>query len=175
MAGTVMSEHTVHLLNPIGIIVFLVLWIAFSRCAHLLLMLLRHERLLGWAIGPLGITLLTLHEPSLLVIWLNVLIPALVSGIAVYIGLFTTISPLMLPHRPLIEVGCIIVGILLTSTGDILSAVWDTRFPLWGEVRILRTIHLLRATWARIHFTPFGLSYLSNQFGFQSADTLNVF
>lgn len=174
MVGTAMSGHSVHMLNPVGILVFLVLWIILSRCAHILLFLLRHQRLLGWAIGPLGITLLTLHEPSLFIIWLNVLIPAIVSGITVYVGLFTTISPFMLPHRPLIEAACVIVGILLTSTGDILAAVWDTRFPLWGEVRILRTIHLLRATWARIHLTPFGLSYLSNQFGLQPADTLKA-
>lgn len=175
MVGTAISGHSTHMLNPIGIIVFLVLWIALSRCAHLLLVLFRHGRLLGWAIGPLGVTLLTLHEPSLFYIWLNVLIPALVSAIAVYVGLFTTLSPLMLPHRPLIEAACIVIGILLTSTGDFLTAVWDTRFPLWGEVRILRTIHILRATWAKIHLTPFGMSYLSSQFGFQPADILKVF
>lgn len=174
MADTATSVHSVQMLNPIGILVFLALWIALSRCTHILLTLLRHERLLGWAIGPLGITLLTLREPSLFSIWLNVLIPALVSGVVVYIGLFTALSPFMLPHGPVIEVVCVVVGMVLTSAGDILAALWDTRYPLWGEVRILRTIHLLRATWARIHLTPFGMSYLSKQFGFQPADILKV-
>jgi hypothetical protein len=164
-----------HPVNSLAVVAFLILWLVLVRCAHLLLTLVRHRRLIGWAIGPLGLTLLTLHEPSLFYIWLNVLIPALVSGIVVYIGLFTTLSPFTLPHVPLLQVMCVLAGMLITGTGDVIAAFWNTRYPLWGEVRILRTIHLLRGTWTRIHLTPFGIAYLSNQFGFQATDLLKVF
>ena len=172
MVGTLTHAHITHPVNTLAVVAFLVLWLVLVRCAHLLLTLLRHQRLIGWAIGPLGLTLLTLHEPSLFSIWLNVLIPALVSGIVVYIGLFTTLSPLTLPHWPVLEVLCVLAGMLITSMGDIIAALWNTRYPLWGEVRILRTLYLLRSTWTKIHLTPFGMSYLSNQFGFQATDVL---
>ena len=68
----------------------------------------------------------------------------------------------------------IVCGVLLTSTLDIVNAFRDVRHPLWGEARILRTILLLRATWTKVHFTPFGHMYLSDHFGFSSADLLQV-
>lgn len=165
---------TIHVLHPVGVVIFLVLWITFFKGTHVLLTLLRHEPLIGWAIGPLGITLMSLYEPSLLYIWLDVLFPALISGGMLYVGLFTSLSPLSLSHRPLFETIVIAVGVLLTSTGDVVNALRDLRYPLWGEARILRSIQGLRATWARIHFTPFGCSYLSDHFGFTPTDLLQV-
>ncbi|HEY4383705.1 MAG TPA: hypothetical protein VGN34_04390 [Ktedonobacteraceae bacterium] len=164
----------VHMANLPGLILFLVLWIVLFRCAHILVMLLRRAPLLGWAIGPLGITFMVLHEPSALSIWLDVLIPALVSAGALYVGLFTPLSPLPLLHDPFVEVLLICFGVFITSTGDVINAFHDLRYPLWGEVRVLRTIQLLQATAARIHFTRFGNSYLVDHFGSKPPDLLRV-
>ena len=164
----------IHLVNIPGLILFLVLWMLLFRCAHILIMMLRRAPLLGWAIGPLGITFMTLHEPSALAIWLDVFLPALVSGVVLYVGLFTSLSPLPLLHHPILEVLLICFGVLITSTGDVVNALNDLRYPLWGEVRVLRTIQLLQATAARIHFTPFGYSYLRDHFGSNPTDLLRV-
>ncbi len=163
-----------HLINLRGLLLFLVLWILLFRSAHILVMLLRRAPLLGWAIGPLGLTFMTLHEPSALSIWLDVFLPALVSGAVLSVGLFTSLSPLPLIHSPLFNVLLICIGILITSTGDLLNALNDLRYPLWGEARVLRTIQFLQATAARIHFTPFGYSYLVDHFGSNPADLLRV-
>ena len=115
-----------------------------------------------------------LHEPSTLYIWLNVLFPALVSAAILYIGLFTSLAFISIPRHPLVEVVVITLGVLLTSTADFINALRDVRYPLWGEARILRSIQFLRASWATIHFTPFGLSYLRDRFGSNPTDLLQV-
>jgi hypothetical protein len=166
----------IHVTNILGLIGFLVLWIVLFECTHMLVSLLRHDPLIGWAIGPLGVTTLFLREPSPFYILLNVLLPALVSGGVLYVGLFTSLpSALVLPHHLLVEVIVVVVGVLLTSTGDVVNALRDLRYPLWGEARILCSLQFLRASWASIHFTPFGLSYLRDHFGSSPSELLQVF
>jgi hypothetical protein len=136
---------------------------------------LRNEPLIGWAVGPLGVSTLYLSEPSTLFILFNAIFPALVSACVLYIGLFTFLpSPIVLPRTPLVEILVIALGVLLTSMGDFLDALRDLRYPLWGEARILRSIQLLRASWTTIHFTPFGLSYLRDHFGSNPTDLLQA-
>ena len=154
----------IHVTNLWGVCILFVLWIVLFRSTHLLVMLIRREPLIGWAVGPLGVTLMVLHEPSTLRIWLDVVGPALVSGSVLYVGLFTSLSPITFPQHPFVTVLVITCGVLITSAGDFVNALRDLRHPLWGEARILRSIQLLRATWAKIHFTPFGHSYLSDHF-----------
>ena len=166
---------SIHIFNPLGLVVLLILWIVLFKGAHILLPLLRHDPLIGWAVGPLGVTIMSLHEPSLFYIWLDVLCPACISGGVLYIGLFTRFAPLSLPHFPLVQILTVACGVLLTSTLDVVNAFRDVRHPLWGEARILRTILLFRVTWAKVHFTSFGQSYLSNHFGFSPTDLLQVF
>jgi hypothetical protein len=165
---------SIHVTNLLSLVVFLVLWMILFECAHVLVTLLRHGPLIAWAVGPWGVTVMFLQEPSTLYIWLNVLFPALVSGFVVYIGFFTSLAPIAIPHYPLIEGIVIAVGVLLTSMVDFVNALRDVRYPLWGEARILRSIQLLRASWASIHFTPFGLSYLRDHFGSNPTDLLQV-
>ena len=173
MTGLIASS--IHIVNPIGLVVLLVLWIVLFKCTHVLLALLRHDPLIGWAVGPLGITIMSLHEPSLFYIWLDVLFPACISGGVLSIGLFTRLTPISFPHYPLIQILVVTCGIFLTSTLDVVNALRDVRHPLWGEARILRTILLFRITWTKVHFTSFGQNYLSTHFGFSPTDLLQVF
>ncbi|GAC1392558.1 MAG: hypothetical protein NVS4B11_25720 [Ktedonobacteraceae bacterium] len=166
---------SVHILNPVGLVVLLILWIVLFKCTHVLLPLLRHDPLIGWAVGPLGVTFMSLHEPSLLYIWLDVLCPACISGGVLYIGLFTRLAPASLSPHPLAQILTIACGVLLTSTADVVNALRDVRHPLWGEARILRNILLFRATWTKVHFTPFGHTYLNDHFGFSPMDLLQAF
>src|SRR5450432_519161 len=78
--------HSLHGINVPGLVLLLLLWILLLKGAHLLVMLLRRDPLVGWAIGPLGITIMFAHEPSILFIWLSLLSPAIVSGSVLYVG-----------------------------------------------------------------------------------------
>jgi hypothetical protein len=162
----------IHVTNAFRLVGLLLLWIALFEGSHLLLSLLRNEPLIGWAVSPLGFTPLYLREPSIFYILLNVFFPALVSGFVLYINLFTSITPISIPDEPFTGVLVIALGILITSTGDFINALRDLVYPLWGEARILRNIQILRSSWASIHFTPFGSSYLREQFGSNPADLL---
>ncbi len=150
------------------------MWIILFECAHVLVTLLRNGPLIGWAVSPLGVTVMYLYEPSTLYIWLNVLFPAFVSSLVLYVGLFTSLAPVAIPHQPLITVLVISLGVLLSSSIDFFNALRDLRHPLWGEARILRSIQYLRASWSAIHFTPFGLTYLRDRFGSSPTDLLQA-
>lgn len=169
------ASMNIHVTSIPGLVGFLVLWIVLFECAKLLAMVLRSDPLIGWAIGPLGISTLFLSEPSVVFIVFNALFPALVSGSTLYIGLFSAVSgPIILPHQPLIIIFVIVLGVLITSGGDFLNALRDLRYPLWGEARILRSIQFLRASWATIHFTSFGLVYLREHFGSNPRELLQA-
>src|SRR5437764_15242098 len=85
--------------NLLSLVVFLVLWIVLFECAHVLVTMLRHGPLIGWAVGPLGVTVMLVQEPSTLFLWLNVLFPALVSPFVLYFGLSPSLSPISIPNR----------------------------------------------------------------------------
>ncbi len=158
-----------------GLVGYVVLWFVLVKCARMLAAVRRNDPLIGWAVGPLGVSTLYLSEPSPIFILFNALFPAAVSACVLYIGLFTALpSPIVIPHHAFIETLVIVCGVLLTSTGDFLDALRDLRYPLWGEARILQSIQFLRASWATIHFTPFGLSYLRDHFGSNPADLLQA-
>jgi len=160
--------------NPVGLVVFLVLWIALYKLSHILVMLWRREPLIGWAVGPFGIKLMALREPSLLSIWLDVLFPACVSCGVLFIAFFTSISPITFPNNPLVKFFVIVCGVLITSIADLRNALQDLRYPLWGEARVLRMMQALHMTWTRIHFTPFGQTYLRKHFGTNPAEILQI-
>ncbi len=173
MPGTIASLHVTSIPGLVG---FVLLWFVLVECARMLVRVLRNEPLIGWAVGPLGVSTLYLSEPSPLFILFSVLLPAGVSAFVLYVGLFTSLpSPTVLPHTALVEILVVVGGVILTSTGDFVDALRDLRYPLWGEARILRSIQLLRASWATIHFTPFGLSYLRDHFDSNPTDILRAF
>ncbi len=173
MPSTIASIHVTSIPGLVG---YVILWILLFESARMLATVMRNDQLIGWAVGPLGVSTLFLSEPSPVFILFNVLFPAAVSACVLYFGLFTALpSPIVLPHDPLVEIVVIGGGVLLTSTGDFLDALRDLRYPLWGEARILRSIQFLRASWASIHFTPFGLSYLRDHFGSSPTELLQAF
>lgn len=170
------SMTGVHITNVLGFIGFLFAWIILYEIAKMLVIVLRNEPLIGWAIGPLGISTLFLSEPSAAFIIFSALFPALISGCVLYFGLFSTFpNPIVIPHHSFIEILVVTAGVLLTSTGDFLDALRDLRHPLWGEARILRSLQFMRASWATIHFTTFGLSYLRDHFDSTPTDILQAF
>jgi hypothetical protein len=178
MLATLTGLHVTELsvANILGLVAFLIVWIGLVECTKIVVVAVRNDPLIGWAIGPLGISTLFLCEPSPFFILLSVMLPALVSGAILYLGLFTNLpSPLSLPHYPLVIVAVIVGGVLVTNTRDVINALRDLRYPLWGEARVLCTLQRLRASCASIHFTPFGLSYLREHFGSSPTELLQAF
>ena len=168
-------HSNVQITSVLGLVGFVILWLALVECSKVLIALLKNEPLIGWAIGPLGITTLVLCEPATPFILFSAIFPAVISGCILYFGLFSALpSPLTLSHHLLIEILVIAAGVLFTSAGRILNALRDLRHPLWGEARFLRNIQFLRASCASIHFTSFGISYLRQQFGSNPTDLLQA-
>lgn len=175
MPSTVASNMHIHITNFFGLLGFVVLWLGLVECTKILIKAFRNDPLIGWSVGPLGVSTVFLCEPSARFVLFNALFPALVSGGILYLGLFTSLpSPLLLPHSALAIILALVIGILITSLGDWINALRDLRYPLWGEARILRNIQLLRSSWASIHFTPFGLSYLREHFGSNPTELLRA-
>lgn len=164
----------IHITNVLGLVVLLVLWIVLCELTHVLVLLWRHEPLVGWAVGPGGLTLMALREPSLFSLWLDVLCPVCVSISVLAIGLFTPLSPISFPNHPLLKLFVLTAGVIFTSIADVLNVLRDLRYPLWGDARILRTIQILRANWSRIHFTAFGHSYVRKHFGSNTSELLQI-
>lgn len=176
MPGIATGNMHVHITNLLGLVGFVLLWLGLVECAKLLLKAVRNDPLIGWAVGPFGISTLFLSTPSARFILLSTTFQTFVSCVILYLGLFTGLpSPLLLPHNALMVIFVLVCGALLTSLGDWITALRDLCFPLWGEARILRNIQSLRASWATIHFTPFGLSYLREHFGSNPAELWQAF
>jgi hypothetical protein len=135
---------------------------------------MRREPLIGWAVGPLGVTVMFLHEPSVFYACLDVLCPAVASGSFLYIGLYTSFSPVVFPDNSPVPALIICCGVVSMIVFNFMRVWQDARYPLWGEARVLRTIQKLRSSWASIHFTPFGHSYLLDHFGSNSTDLLQA-
>ncbi|HEX4206508.1 MAG TPA: hypothetical protein VHZ51_20375 [Ktedonobacteraceae bacterium] len=166
---------SIHVTSLFGVFVLLVIWVILFKCAHLLVMLLRGDPLIGWSIGPFGVTLMSVHKPSTFFTWFDVFCPAFVSIGTLYVGLSTSLSPVALPSNPLVKMLVIAIGVVVTSAKDVFSVFHDARHPLWGEARILRCIQWQHASWAKIHFTPFGNSYVNDHFCSSPTDLLQTF
>lgn len=175
MPGVTTSNMQMHITNLFGLVGFVVLWLGLVEGARILVNALRNDPLLGWAVGPLGVSALFLSEPSVRFLLISLIFPAFVSSGTLYLGLFSSLpSPLVLPHNLLFTIFTLVVGILITGVADWISALRDLRYPLWGEARVLRRIQALHTSWASIHFTPFGRSYLREHFGTNPTELLQA-
>ena len=165
---------SIHIYTVLEVFLLIILWLVLCECAHIVTRFLRREPLIGWAVGPLGVTVMFVHEPSLFYVCLDVLCPAIISGSFLYVTLYTEIGSLLFPHdssAPLLIVCC---AVPIVSVATFMRLWQDAHYPLWGEARVLRTIQKLRSSWASIHFTPFGCSYLLDHFGSNPADLLRA-
>ncbi len=87
-------HSSVHVTSVLGLIGFIVLWLALVECAKVLIVLLKNDPLIGWAIGPLGVTPLVLCEPTTFFILFNALFPAIYRAV-----FFSSASSVLCPAR----------------------------------------------------------------------------
>src|SRR5205085_7186069 len=89
---------SIHIYTVLEVFLLIILWLVLCECAHIVIRFLRREPLIGWAVGPLGVTVMFVHEPSLFYVCLDVLCPAIISGSFLYVTLYTEIGSLLFPH-----------------------------------------------------------------------------
>lgn len=125
----------IHIHNVLGVVLLIFLWLVVCEGTHVGVRLLRREPMLAWAIGPLGVKVMFLHEPSFFYACLDVLCPALVSGCVLSIGLYTTVSPVTFSHNPLMPTLIVVGGVVVVFVVNlILVSGWMLVIP-YGERR----------------------------------------
>ena len=85
MPGTIASLYVTSIPR---LVAYVLIWIILVECARILVRVYRNDPLVGWAVGPLGVSTLYLSEPSPVFILFNALFPAVVSAFVLYLGLF---------------------------------------------------------------------------------------
>jgi hypothetical protein len=164
----------IHVHNVLGVCLLLLIWLILCEAARIAIKFVCREPLIGWAVGPLGVTAVFLHKPSWLCACLDVLGPTLVSGSVLLVGLSASFSPVDLPVDSPVLPTIVVGGALSTCIVNVVRVWRDICYPLWGEARVLRTIQRLRSSYAAIYFTAYGNSYLQDHFRSNSTELLQV-
>ena len=117
------------------------------------------------AVNPVGVAVVFEDTPSRSYWAWQVVLPMLVTAVLSYIWLFVMVtSPSQLQAvfaaRGVVEALplTVVVMAVLTSAGDILGLVMETRRPVWGDDRILRDLRILRRVPSVVRFTAYGRS-----------------
>jgi hypothetical protein len=144
--------------------------VVFHELAHILVARAYGYRTVCVAVSPLAVGIVFLDQPIRRYWTLQVVVPMVVTAAVTYVGLVSlpitsTLAQSALPagwHWPLMFA----TGLaLLTSSGDMLSMLFESRRPLWGRDRIARDVRLLKRVGGMIRFTEFGSQYVMEQFG----------
>jgi hypothetical protein len=162
--------------HPAELTTVILLWILAYALTYLLVSSLRADPLIGWSIGPFGISTIFLREPSWPYRLLQLFLPAIVAALVMDLGLFHLTPPPIpsLPHTPAAEVPIAVLSGLAVSSGSIRRIVRDLRYPLWGEARMLHTLHHVRSLGGKVFFTAFGRIYVREAFGTTPQDFLQA-
>lgn len=115
------------------------------------------------AVNPIGVAVVFEDTPSPRYWGLQVLLPLAVTAVISYLWLYALASA-MAVVRPgfgaaeVIESLPLVVSMMavLTSGGDILGFIMESRRPVWGEDRIVRDLRILRRLPSLVYFTAYG-------------------
>jgi hypothetical protein len=117
------------------------------------------------AVNPVGVAVVFEDTPSRSYWAWQVVLPMIVTAVLSYIWLLVMVtSPSQLQAvfaaRGVVDALplTVLVMALLTSGGDILGLVMETRRPVWGDDRILRDLRILRRVPSLVRFTAYGRS-----------------
>ncbi len=77
MPGTLASIYVTSIPK---LVAYVLIWIILVTCARIVVRVYRNDPLVGWAVGPLGVSTLYLTEPSPVFILFNAIFPAVVSA-----------------------------------------------------------------------------------------------
>jgi hypothetical protein len=141
-------------------------WLAY-HLVYWLCALTRDPSLVAWSLGPLGITIVALREPSFGQRLLQLALAGSALAAVVYASLYVVHpAPIVGLHRtPADEALTVLIPVVAFTLARLLIIARERRFPLWGEARVMAAVQRSRATGAIVFFTATGRTYLRERFG----------
>jgi hypothetical protein len=161
---------------PFYLLFVLLVWLLVYHVAFWAVALIRNPSLVCWSLGPFGITIVALRQPSLPRLAAQLVTAAVALGCTDYASL-----SLLMP-APVVGLGrdtsfralAIALPIVALSAIHIFGAVRARLHPLWGEARVMSGVQRSVATGAHVYFTPMGRAFLRERFGATPAEFLRM-
>lgn len=154
-------------INPIYLTGVILVWFAIYHLAYALIAIARDRSLVCWSIGPLGINAITLRQPPASQVITQLVFAALaVAGIS-YASLYLLKPPPIAGLEQTLseQLLAVAIPVAMLTLWRLLGILRERRFPLWGEARVMVSIHRSRASGALIIFTTLGRNFLRDRFG----------
>lgn len=162
--------HTIYLLSV------LLLWILVYHAAYWVIALARDSSLVCWSVGLLGVSIVSLRQPTIWRLLAQLCGGALALACAAYTSLFLLVPPPIpgLDRSTSTRVLAIGIPVLVLSALHLAGIIRERRHPLWGEARVLSVVQRGLATGARIYFTPAGRTFLRERFDVTPAEFMRM-
>ena len=163
-------------INPLYLILAIVAWLLVYHLVYRLTALARDPSLICWSVGPLGLRVVPLREPSagqrLLQLFLA---GGVLAGVA-YTTLYVLEPPPIVGLEPALEGRALTVAIpvAVLTLYRLVAIFREHRFPLWGEARVMASVQRSLATGAVIIFTPAGRAFVRDRFGATPTEFLRM-
>lgn len=163
-------------IDPLYLTAAAIVWLVTYHVAYAVLSIASDRSLVCWSIGPLGISVVPLREPSLRQVALRLAGAALVLAAAVYATLY-----LIMP-APVTGLGGSLPAVAIAVAGPValftlwrVGGIFRTRhYPLWGEARVMAAVQRSLASGAFIVFTPGGREFVRDRFGATPGEFLRM-
>ena len=161
---------------PLYLLVVVLLWLLVYHIAFWTVALIRNPSLVCWSLGPFGITVVSLRQPSLLRLVTQLAISAVALGCTDYASLYLLMPPPIagLARDASLRALAIALPIFVLSAFHIFGAIRARLHPLWGEARVMSSVQRSLATGARVYFTPMGRTFLRERFDATPAEFLRM-
>lgn len=157
------------MINHIHVFYFaaiMLVWIAVYHVAYWMVAITSDASLVCWSVGPFGISVVSLREPPVRRLLIQLGVAALSLAIICYATLFALQPPPIvgLSQAPREQIFIVAIPVAALTLARLVGVVRERRHPLWGEARVLAGVQRSLATGARIYFTPNGRAYLRERF-----------
>ncbi len=161
---------------PFYLLVILLLWVLIYHVTFWTVALIRDPSLVCWSLGPFGITVVSLRQPSLSRLAVQLFAAAVALGCTDYATLYLLMPPPIagLDSAASVRALAIAIPVVALSAIHLFGALRDRLRPLWGEARVMSSVQRSVATGARVYFTPKGRTFLRERFDVTPAEFLRM-
>ena len=161
---------------PFYLVVVFLLWIVVYHIAFWTVALIRDPSLVCWSLGPFGISVVSLRQPSLSRVGTQLAAAAVALGCTAYGSLYLLMPPPIagLDRAASVRALAVALPIVALSAIHLVGVVRDRIHPLWGEARVMSGVQRSVATGARVYFTPTGRAFLRERFDATPAEFLRM-
>lgn len=154
-------------IDLVFLVPMLILWLVVYHVAYSLVAILRDRSLVCWSIGPLGVSVVGLREPGLRLIFSQLIAAGLAASVVVYGSLYALEpSPISGLARSVPGMfATVLAPTALLTSGRLLGLLFEHRFPIWGEARVMVRVQRALASGSRVFFTQLGQDFIRDHFG----------